>query len=405
MKRWQAGATLMLGLMVGGLISNQAGSVMAAQKASSEDVEDQYNKWSDKTESADYTAVDYTTGKKLQVPDSDFDNKTLFKNMREAYSQYGFNDHISADDFINDAKKIAEDTKSPSGVEHLMSVEVQAHKQFDNIKGYKLVALGEDKVTGTQTLFYVPTDQAEKYTKYSELIKMVPGMKVQTFSNKDDEKTYDDMVTGSMAFVMALLYGIDPNTIPGAKSDDFPNSSSSSSSSESSAESSSATSDSSAASSATEKSDMDSTVSDSSASPAEKKADTVTDNLTSNAAPASAGTSDDNSSSSESGSDSDLTPNEDIGSTDSNDPSDGASMASSGDNGGNSGAAADSNAATPAAGDNGGSSEQTPAQVQNSDNNQTLPQTGSSKTALAASMGLIFTLTGAIAVFKRKKAR
>ena len=81
------------------------------------------------------------------------------------------------------------------------------------------------------------------------------------------------------------------------------------------------------------------------------------------------------------------------------------SMASSGDNGGNSGAAADSNAATPAAGDNGGSSEQTPAQVQNSDNNQTLPQTGSSKTALAASMGLIFTLTGAIAVFKRKKAR
>lgn len=395
MKRWKTSTALMLGLLVGGVIVSQANNVLADSSSTIADniqAESKFNNWENSLDAMGIQAYNAETGEDLtdKLDKSKLtDNKLLFNSARKANAVFGYHDKMTDEEATKYTDQLLDNYLTKDGFMKVSNSNVQTYKNNAAIKGYTLVFVRAREGEHTK-FYYVPDKDASKYQSFDQIARLDKGDSLLTFigKSKDDSgfQFFKVLTTPLLTQKMQLLYNSGTPKVPDAKSDSFSDSSSSAMDDSTPDSSSTSSADSNSASDLSNVDSSEKSQASQAASQAILQLSPVmsSDNSDTQASNAS---NDDN--------DSDLSPaTSDDDANDANSPSDNAQTNRN------------STVANPSA-NSSSQPAQTASSVANSQNNQTLPQTGDNTKSnlIFAVSGGIVALTGAYVIAKRKDAR
>lgn len=400
MKRWKTSTALMLGLLVGGVIVSQANNVLADSSSTIADniqAESKFNNWENSLDAMDIQAYDAETGEDLtsKLDKAKLaDDKLLFSSARKANAVFGYHDKMTNDEATKYSDQLLDNYLTKDGFMKVSNSNVQTYKNNAVIKGYTLVFV-QAKPSEATKFYYVLDKDVNKYQSFDQISKLAKGDPLLTFigKSKDDSdfQLFKQITIPLLTQDMQLLYDDGTEQVPGAKSDSFSDSSSSATDSSSSdrlstAESSSSSADSDSASDSPDADSSEKAQASEAASQAISQLSPATINDKPDTQASNASNDD---------SDSDLSPT--TSADDTNDADSPSDNVQANDN---------SSAANPSA-SSSSQPTQTASSVANSQNNQTLPQTGDnvkSNLVFAISGGIV-ALTGAYVLAKREDVR
>lgn len=402
MKRWKTSTTLMLGLLVGGVIASQANNALADSSSTIADniqTESKFNNWENSLDAMDIQAYDAETGEDLtdKLDKSKLtDDKLLFNSARKANAVFGYHDKMTDEEATKYTDQLLDNYLTKDGFLKVSNSNVQTYKNNAVIKGYTLVFIRAREGEHTK-FYYVPDKDASKYQSFDQIARLDKGDSLLTFIGKpkDDKEfqLFKQITVPLLTQNMQLLYNSGTPKVPDAKSDNFSDNSSSAIDSSSpdrssAAESSSSSIDSDSASDLPNVNSSEKAQASEAASQAISQLSPATTTASDNSDTQASNVSDDDS-------DSDLSPaTSDDDTSDTNSPSDNAQ------------ANRNSTAVNPSA-SSSSQPAQTASSVANSQNNQTLPQTGNNVKAnlIFGISGGIVALTGAYIIANRKNVR